>query len=93
MTEDPSIAESVRELVTACLHYKTSGADDDLLLYGDVQKRLMAPIHSEEINVEEVLDELVNLLGTALMRYAQIRGDDPIDLWQAIAQQWASKED
>jgi hypothetical protein len=45
-----------------------------------------------EIEAADVLSEMTQLAGTAIMRLAAYRGDNPRELWQAIALQSARRD-
>jgi hypothetical protein len=45
-----------------------------------------------EVDLGDVLSEMTHFVGTAIMRLAAYRGDDPRALWQAIALESARRD-
>jgi hypothetical protein len=79
-------------LVTANLDYRIKADEQDLPSGAERQfpeYRVYVDLWNEaamgEIEPADVLSEITHLAGTAIMRLAAYRGDDPRELWQAIA--------
>ena len=86
-------------LVTANLDFRIkadeqglpSGAETQLPEYR-VYVDLWNDAAMGEVEPADVLSEMTHLAGTAIMRLAAYRGDDPRELWQAIALESARRD-
>jgi hypothetical protein len=86
-------------LVTANLDYRIKADEQELPSGAERQLpeyRIYVDLWNEaamgEVEPADVLSEMTHLAGTAITRLAAYRGDDPRELWQAIALESARRD-
>ncbi len=90
MTTDQDLAI---QLLTASLAYRTTSAADPYTTPEYATYLQLLEELAENKRAAGVLIEMTQFAGTAITRMAQLRDQDPVELWRAIALVHAQDDD